>query len=290
MFRRLDLKRALCAALMLAALPGAAAADETDGPRPLALSLGMLRTTLEAAAVRYAIDYAEDLGEVNVGRADSTGSTILAVTPDVRIETGDQDAFKSIVAKVSGNVLFFPGMTLVDGIWVEDTGAFFHALPISLGVESGRAFDTVNALAEIGYVPWYYNMTNLPAFVRRTKVGLFLQSGYKFASDEDVTAAGDAGGDADESEEEPEHALLRLKGSVKLDPRVMFSDTKGASLIGRADAWWDIANSELYYRVDVTLRFLLTRERFLDFVYEKGAGAPTFNEGEQFSANLTLMF
>lgn len=39
-----------------------------------------------------------------------------------------------------------------------------------------------------------------------------------------------------------------------------------------------------------TLRVYVSKDRYFDFTFERGSGAPNFNKGDQFSANLTGTF
>ena len=65
---------------------------------------------------------------------------------------------------------------------------------------------------------------------------------------------------------------------------------RSVSFIGAATVWYDIANSVFYHRLVATLRLTVIENRHFDFTYEKGSGAPNFNEGSQFSANLAVTF
>jgi hypothetical protein len=146
-------------------------------------------------------------------------------------------------------------------------------------------------LIELGYVPWYQNVISLPAPVRKTKLGLFLQSGYKFKVDTNkVSQTTQTGGASDESEEDRDGVLLRAKGSIGISPRFMFSKTFGLGIIGDADGWWDFVNALPYYRVAATFRLILSPDKSFDFTYQKGSGAPNFNKGDQFSANITVQY
>ena len=59
---------------------------------------------------------------------------------------------------------------------------------------------------------------------------------------------------------------------------------------GRADGWYDIANGKTYYRVTAACRVRIAKDRHFAFACEKGSGAPNFNKGNQFSANITVTF
>jgi hypothetical protein len=64
----------------------------------------------------------------------------------------------------------------------------------------------------------------------------------------------------------------------------------GVGLAGKADCWYDFLNGEVYYTIQGKLRFYLTqnKDKFFDFKYQKGSGAPNFNQGDQFGMGLTV--
>jgi hypothetical protein len=51
-------------------------------------------------------------------------------------------------------------------------------------------------------------------------------------------------------------------------------------------------NSEIYYTLEAKVRFYLSqqKDKFFDFEYQKGSGAPNFNQGDQFGIGLTVTF
>ncbi|MDP2885121.1 MAG: hypothetical protein Q8P51_08905 [Ignavibacteria bacterium] len=259
--------------------------------KPLSLSIGTVRTELEAAAVRYLVEYTQNLHDIFVdGAADADGSWLLALTPNIRIETGEKDAFNGVMANLSGNFILF-SETTVDGIRTPNTADIFHVIPISVEAETNGGFNNVNGLVEVGYVPWYQNRESLSGILRKTKIGIFVQGGYKFKVD--TSAANSttiANGAVDQSKEDQNSGLFRLKGSLGFSPKIMFSEEFGLSVIGNADGWWDIANSTTYFAVNATFRVILSSDKYFDFSYQKGSGAPNFNKGDQFSANITVMF
>jgi hypothetical protein len=122
-------------------------------------------------------------------------------------------------------------------------------------------------------------------------LGVYLQGGYKFDNiDESEDASGmsaDQGGDSDESQEKPDEPIAR----VKTEATYAFTMMNMISLVPRGTGWYDMLNQEFYYRLEALLRFAIIPNNFsLDFLYEKGSGAPNFNEGDQYSTGLTIMF
>jgi hypothetical protein len=207
----------------------------------------------------------------------------------VKILTGDEDSFNGVVVKVTGHRMYFK----LKPNNFPDTTKMMHAMPVALGLETDRHFDNLNVLAEVGYVPFLLGEGRAYKLGVNPAVGVFLQGGYKLYVDD---APADAtGGAADESAEAPDGALLRLKaeGTAQLE-LARFSqkadDPRGLYVLPRAAVWYDIANSETYCRLEGILRITLAKDRHFDLDYEKGSGAPNFNRGDQFSANLTVSF
>src|SRR4051812_35312041 len=104
-------QRSPCTLLLVALLSTTAtgplraqADDEGESGRPTTLTLGTLRTAAEAAAVRLAVRYAEEItsvfqpGRIPPGSPSGT-SYLLDFAPAVSIETGDNDAFNGVIAK-----------------------------------------------------------------------------------------------------------------------------------------------------------------------------------------------
>jgi hypothetical protein len=268
--------------LLLALWPSLAA-----GQTPVNLSIGALRTEAERAAVRFVVDVASAISGADVQLNAKNG--LLYLSPDIRIESGEDDAFNSIVAKVVGSVLFFQTVD-VGGIPTPDT-RFFHALPVSAGIEADRGFENIAFLGEFGYVPWFQGA--VPRALKTSRVGVFVQGGYKAAVDP-LAEAEEMGpsGARDESAEAPNSGLFRFKASAKFAPEVTLSASRGIGLgvVGSGDLWWDVVNSEIYHRLEATFRIRVATDRYVDFSYQNGSGAPNFNEGDQFSANLTVTF
>ena len=81
-----------------------------------------------------------------------------------------------------------------------------------------------------------------------------------------------------EGEEEPESGLFRSRASVNLGLGVPFAPLQGnVRLLGEGHAWYDFLNTKWYYRLNATLRLPLDEEKYFDFKFERGSGAPNFN-------------
>jgi hypothetical protein len=245
-----------------------------------------MRTQLEAAAVRLAVQSSHDLSEI-VGihpRAGRETAMAWVFSPDISILTGDADAFNGVVAKLTGNI--YPYLRLADGgLHVDRNQNFLLILPVSAGFETDRRFARVSGLLEMGTVAFWKrdlvkNLNLIPA--------VYLQTGYKFSGASGTPATGGA---KDESSEPKDQALFRIKGTFGMDWKIIKKWNEGdVALHGRATGWLDAVNSKQYYRLEGRLGIPLGDKQTFDLTYEKGSGEPNFNTGDQFSANLTVQF
>lgn len=252
------------------------------------MAVGYVQTELRKNAVSFAVDYAKKL-EPKLELFKTGDRSLFSFTPDVKVLVGSNDAFNGITAKYVGNIMVFD-TTSVAGIHdIPDLSKTFHNFPVSVGMESNQSFTFVNGLVEAGYVPWYQSDKRINPIVRQTKVGIFLQGGYKFSTN-DTTK--NRGGATDESSEKADGNLFRAKLVLGVSPTVYFDSEKqfGFSLIGNSTTWYDFINNEIYYKLEGKLRFLITRDYYFELGYEKGSGAPNFNQGGQFTTNLAVRF
>lgn len=274
-------------------------ADEpTDEPAdgttntPVELSIGTLRTEAELAAIGIAIKYLKELdvnyffGNFDKANNEKGRGWILDLYPEIEIQTGEADSFNAVVVKVRGNYMSFKKINR-KGIITPDTSRAFSIFPVSFGVESNRNFESSSLLLEVGYVP--FNPMNNIELGTSTKLGLFLQAGYKFEVDD--TPVDVEGGAEDESEEVPDSEIARLK--FDLSTSLLSTDAFGGynvALIPSARGWYDIANEEFYHKLEADISISLDQGRTLNFKYEKGSGSPNFNEGSQFGTYIKLLF
>lgn len=268
--------------------PAVTAQSETDGVVPVSLSLGGIRTEADRSAFRIAVHAEKPLSASDLQGNFENGIVYLA--PEIRIETGEADAFSAIITKVTGSLLFFT-TTQVGGVETPNT-RFFHAIPISIGAETEGRFETVNVLAEAGYVPWFQG--SVPGQWKKLRVGMFLQGGYKFPLDPaaDPPVPGEPSGSMDESAENPKSALLRANASARFSPELIVWRATGLGLGVRTDGdvWYDIANAGFYHSFEGAFRIRFGKDRYVELIYQKGSGPPNFNKGRQFGANITLTF
>lgn len=262
--------------------------------KPIELSLGTIKTALKDGAIDIGIKYLRSLDstfkEQDILLAQH--NSLFQATPEINIQTGTADAFSAINVKMQGLWMFFP-TTTVAGQVTPNTAGLMHCIPVSVGLETNNKFNILNGIIEAGYVPWYQSamMSSVPAWIKHTKVGVFLQSGYKFALDKTGNDA--IGGQTDESGEKPDNAIFRAKGSFAIDTKSLFELYGiGVGLVGSTDGWYDFLNKQVYYTIEGKFRLYLTsaKEQYLDFKYQKGSGAPNFNEGDQFGLGLTVRF
>lgn len=258
--------------------------------KPIELSVSTIKTELKQNGIQFGFSFLQSLDSL-FERQDfliEGEQSLFLITPRINIQNGSEDAFSNLEGKITGLIMLFD-TTKVGEIIVPNTGKTFHTFPISVGVETNNMFNFVNGIAEIGWVPWYQNNPKLPNWIKKTKLGIFVQSGYKFGIDTTTVVA--LGGATDQSKERINHGLFRVKGSFGFETKSILN-MQNIGLVGNADLWYDILNTEIYYTIQGKVRFYLNTEKdnFIDLLYQKGSGAPNFNEGDQFGIGLTVSF
>lgn len=242
------------------------------------LSIGGVNTELGKGAVELGLSILPDINRLSTfsARNNSTFST----TPDIQIQVGDEDAFSSIALKYEALFMKF-NMTTVAGVQTPDLSRTFHVFSVALGTEADQSLETFNGLIELGYMPWYQNSAK--GILSKTKFGVFLQGGNKFSQ------SVQDGGKSDESKENVDSGILRLKSSFHFSPQIRVLSKFNISPNGETHAWFDALNGQIYYKLKGAINF-----NFMDFTwewkYEKGSGAPNFNQGEQFGTSLSIRF
>lgn len=253
------------------------------------VSLSAVKTDLKHNALDFGISYLPALN-LNYDGHESIlygKKSVFSLTPNIDMQAGNSDAFSSITAKLTGMAVFF-GTTTVSGIVTPNTSKVIHTLPVSLGVETNSQFNFINTLLEVGYVPWYQGASN-PDWIKHTKLGVFLQAGYKARIDSSGNIS--TGGQVDESQEALNSGLFRVKGSFAVDTKQLVSiQSVKLGLVGSSDVWFDFVNSATYYRLIGALRVYLNGANYLDLQFQRGSGAPNFNQGDQWGVGLTLLF
>jgi len=257
----------------------------------LQVTVGATNTDLREAAVTIGISYFKAFDSIwkqNNRRWYGKNST-FSINPELHMLTGTEDAFSSITMKATGLLMKFK-TTTVAGLLTPNTNTLFHTFPMSLGIETNNMFSSVNAIVEGGWVPWYQaNGVNLPKILKSTTVGVFLQAGYKMYVDSSGRIP--VGGDKDESQELPDKFLARVKGSFDVDTKTILKVSGlDVGIVGGADVWFDVVNGATYYRLEGRGRFYIDKLRYVDVIYQKGSGAPNFNQGDQYGVGLTITF
>ena len=261
--------------------------------KPLTITLGNIKTELKNSALNLGIQYLVSLDSAYKEQdlLFPGKKSLFQISPEFNIQTGTSDAFSAIDVKITGVALLFQTVK-IDGVITPDTKKLFHAFPLSAGIETNNNFDYVNAICEVGYVPWYQAvfMSKVPAWLKKTKIGIFLQGGYKFNLN--ITdSVNKSGGDADQSKENTDKGILRTKGSFGINTQELINlRFLKIGLAGDANGWYDILNKTTYFNLEGKLRFFVGNNRYFDFVYQKGSGAPNFNKGDQYGINLTVGF
>jgi len=273
-------------------IPIFAGAAEEDKKYPFEVSLGMFRTDTDRGAINLYLRYQEHLDEnkifQDIGEDDfRIGRGWLAgFSPDLLVQTGGEDAFRRVIAKMRGNY-FWP--ELIESGNNPKKSKSFLRFPLALGFETDHRFDNLIFMGEFGY-----ELIGRPAgknqMIKRSEIGLFLQTGYKF--DIEDNGSGEFGGAVDESEEDPDSFITRaaLGGGSEID---LFHFNKNRYLfrfLPSGRLWYDLPNTEFYYRLDLILRLALTPDKSFDLRYELGSGEPNFNDGNQIGADFTLCF
>ena len=260
----------------------------------LDINIGKAKTELKNNALRLGVNYAADVFKGFSDHQANGDNHFILLMPEFSTEEGSEDAFSSIVAKITGFSAIFK-KTKIDEIEIPDLQKTFHVFPFSLGVETNGEFSFSNMIFEAGYFPWYYQPTNkLPGILKHTKTGFFLQGGYKFLMD--TSNAKNTGGAKDESSEDLETGIFRAKFVFEMDTKNLMRIKEGLGIVlnGGLNFWYDIANSKTYHSLKGKARFYINKNYYFDFAYEKGSGAPNFNKGDcklpHFSVHSKLEF
>jgi hypothetical protein len=238
-------------------------------------------------------------GRCNIGR--STG-WLFDLSPDVRVNTGTEDAFQSIVGKISGNFMVFSLESLgpdVSPVPLPDLSKLVHVFPISAGVETTADADTLNVIGEIGYVPFHFgSKARLGGNELRLGInprwGVFLQGGQKVRQEAEFAT----GGARDESGEQEGDGIGRLKSLASMQllfPMRLLGFSTGLLVEPGATGWYDFVNDEVYYSLELSLGIVLLgqggeRSTLWEFTVQDGSGEPNFTEGTQFGTGLKLVY
>jgi len=286
----------LFSALILILLPFSSGSAEEDGNHPFELSFGTVRTDTNLGAINLYLRYNEQIDGnkifASIGEDDyRVGKGWLAgFSPDLLIQTGGEDTFRRVIARIRGNY-FWPRAMPAGAEKKTEKAKSFLRFPLAIGFETDHRFDKLNLVGEFGY-EFIGRPIGKNQMIKRPEIGLFLQTGYKFDIKDTLGQDPEFGGAADESEEDQNSFIMRaaLGGSAEIDLFHFNKDRQLIRFLPMGRVWYDIPNTEIYYRLDLILRLVLAPEKSFDLRYELGSGEPNFNDGNQFSANFTLRF
>lgn len=256
------------------------------------LSFQALKTDLRNNAINTAFKYLPVLDSLFSQREifGAGPKSLFQLSPHFDYQAGTKDAFSYGIVKLDGFWMFFKTTQIADKT-TPDTSKPFHLIPVSAGFETNKTFTTVNAIAEAGYSYWYQQPgVKIPAWIKKTQFGLFLQGGYKFNPDP-TQASISQGGSQDQSNEKSNSSIFRAKGNLKFDTKNLLKKNGfGFGFVGDSSLWYDFLNASVYYRLDGKARLYFNKDIYYDFTYEKGSGAPNFNQGDQYGMGLTVAF
>ena len=271
-----------------------------------------LRTEAEKEAVGFVFDFFKDrqffYSDITTcaqtGRYDpnQTHGWLFDLSPDIRVNTGTEDAFQSIVAKISGNFIAFslrpPRPGGVD-FPTPDPDALINVFPLSAGVETTADGDTVNVIGELGYVP--FKFSGLPAIGSKPIqlgvnpfIGFFVQGGQKVRQEAEF----ETGGARDDSGENEGKGIGLLKSAASLElifPMRVLGQETGLSVRPSATGWYEFLHDEFYYTLELSVGIILIeagedRRTLWEFTVQDGSGEPNFTEGTQFGTGLKVVY
>ncbi|MFT3908932.1 MAG: hypothetical protein QM737_05860 [Ferruginibacter sp.] len=253
------------------------------------LNLNAIKTELKNNAIGIGIKYTRSLDSLweKQDYLMAGKHSLLMITPEFNTLTGTADAFSSITAKITMLAMTFRDTTIA-GFKTPNTARTFQTFPVSIGVETNNSFNFVNAILEIGWVPWYQAQQRKAAkILKHTSFGLFFEWGNQFST---ASKSKDSVFIPDQNKGQLNKAILRMKGNIGIDTKKISFNGLRFGFATSGDGWWDISNRKLYYHAKAVFRFYLTDKTSYDIHYEKGSGAPDFNESEQFGMGISLNF
>jgi len=312
--------------LVMGVLSSSAVAQSLDVPNfSKVFSFDAAVSALQTEAERSAVGFAADLvknpkrvfivncmeAEIRSGRCNQGRDYgwYVDLAPDINILTGSEDAFQSIVGKISGRFMVaslaspeelglgsdFPAGKILN------YDRLLHVFPLSAGIETTRTADTLNAVGEFGYVPYlltpidsWSNQTNRIALGVNPKIGVFVQGGQKLRQEAEF----DTGGARDDSAETEGKGIARLKSFASMEllfPMRFLGEQTGLRIAPAAIGWYDLLNEEVYYTLKLSVGLVLLGEAnaqstLWEFTIQDGSGEPNFTEGTQFGTGLKFVY
>ncbi len=259
------------------------------------LRIGAAHTPSNSSAITVGFDYQRPLDSVvRIKSIFVPGKhSFFYATPSVEFTGGNADAapMSSLVLQVQGIFANFKtkrlAITKTDSITTMDASRTVQTFLFAGGIETTQLFNIINGVVEAGWSPYYQSSTH--EALRYTKLYFGLQGGYKFWASQTTVIR--MGGLKSESSENVRTWIARAKGSFSADTRkIVKYNGLDAGLLFNADVWYDLVHSRYYHRLEGVVRTYLTDTKSFDMVYEKGAGAPLFNTGDQWGVKLNIKF
>ena len=140
--------------------------------KPIQIDLSTIKTELKQNAISVGINYIKSLD--NIFKIQDplwiADHSLFQVTPQFNVQTGTNDAFSAINAKVTGLFMTFKDTTIA-GQKTPNLERGFQTFPISIGIETNNKFNIINGIVEAGWVPWYQTQGNkrTPKWLKSTK-------------------------------------------------------------------------------------------------------------------------
>ena len=159
--------------------------------------------------------------------------------------------------------------------------------------------DTLNAVGEIGYVP--FKFTGGPSIGENhlqlgvnPHLGFFVQGGQKLRQEAEF----ETGGARDDSGEAEGKGIGRLKSVASMDltfPMRFLGQNTGLSVRPSATGWYEFLHDEFYYTLELSVGIILldageNRQTLWEFTVQDGSGEPNFTEGTQFGTGLKFVY
>lgn len=259
------------------------------GHSQLEVVIGASKTELRRNAVTIGLTYLKSFDSLFGHQTHFIPGkkSFFVITPELNIRTGTSDAYSSINVKATGLLTTFKTEEY-EGLISPDLSKTFHIFPFAVGVETNNLFNNINGILEAGWIPYYQSYSRGgPDFIKKTNFGIWLQAGYKFKVDSTLGT----GGGKDESLEQPDKTIVRLRSSAGIDTKELITiNGLKIGLVGQADVWYDVINGAVYHKIEGRGRFYLNATQYIDFIYSKGSGAPLFNGADQYGVGITLTF
>lgn len=266
----------------------------------ITMSVGPAATDAKQAAIAMGLKLFDSYGAImNSTQIVAGDKWYMYMAPQVSTDYGSGDVFDGFIIKGTGMFRFY-SPTSIAGITVVDEKKLSWVVPFSVDMETNKDFKNFNIIGEIGLIPWYKTIANanhinnkiLRQLCSYTNVAAFVQGGNKLGKNGSSDSLSVSEGTAVQSRESIDGGICRLKLMANFSPTLLKASKEDFAirLKGEATYWYDFINRANYYQVIVNLNIQVIKNLGLDVGYQRGSGAPNFNEGGQFAGKLNLSF